>query len=136
MNDFLFYIAIFGGGLIIGTMLILLKKNLLKRHPSNFINEATIRECLTHVQEDYLPFNDIFRTIYGFNKTQPSAAELENTFQLFSYLVREKGLTPIFGPEMKPSGRTIHEDLEYIHEKLKDERYEAYSYGVWLSLAD
>ncbi|NVK04417.1 MAG: hypothetical protein HWD92_06315 [Flavobacteriia bacterium] len=136
MDDFLLYITISLFGLIFGWMITFLRKNLQKEHSSNFINQSTIDECLAHVEEDYLPFNDVYRAIYGYDKTQPSKTEIENTFQLFSYLVREEGLVPVFGTELKPSGRTVEEDLEYIHKKLMDKKYEDYNYGVWLSLAE
>lgn len=59
MDDFLLYIAISLFGLIFGLMITFLRKNLQKEHPSSFINQSTIDECLAHMEEDYLPFNEV-----------------------------------------------------------------------------
>lgn len=94
-----------------------------------------IDECLGQIEEIVTPFHDVFRSIYGFNKMIPSMHELKQTHALISYLVLNKKVLVIFGPEMQPSAYSNKDDLKRIGKIILIEEYEKYSYGIWLDLA-
>lgn len=95
-----------------------------------------VEDCLGHIEEDFMPFHDVFRSIYGFNKLKPNPAELTETLELITFLVNEKNVIPIFGPEMKPSGNSTKSDLNQIKEIIRNEEYENYDYGIWFDSVD
>lgn len=122
------------GALFMGGITPLLKT--LRPKPSfAWENAKAIEECLNHVNVDYLPFHDVYRSIYGFKNATPSSEEIENTFKLFSFLVKEKGLVPILGPEMKTSNKDVEDVLHSIEEVIKSLDYEYYNYGIWLDMS-
>lgn len=122
------------GALFKGGITSLLKS--LRPKPSfAWDNAKAIEECLTHVNEDYLPFHDVYRSIHGFKNATPSSEEIENTFKLFSFLVKEKGLVPILGPEMKTSNKDVEDVLHSIEEVIKSLDYEYYNYWIWLDMS-
>jgi hypothetical protein len=95
-----------------------------------------IEDCLSHIEEDFLPFNDVYRSIYGISKEKPSLIELQNTFELISFLLNEKNVVTIYGPEMKPSGKSTKFDLQTIQEIISNNEYQDYHYGIWFDSLD
>ena len=102
----------------------------------NWNKSEIIENCLNHIEEDYLSFHDVFRNIYGFNKLKPNYTELKVTIELITFLVNERNVIPIFGPEMKPSGNSTKSDLNKIQDVIRNEDYENYDYGIWFDSID
>jgi hypothetical protein len=95
-----------------------------------------IDECLSHIEEDFMPLNDVFRSIYGFNIQEINHEQLKNTLELISFLLKNKDVITVFGPEMKPSGNSINTDIERIEKTLEAKDYDDYNYGIWFDLAE
>lgn len=91
----------------------------------------SIEECLNHMNVDWIPFNDIYRSIFGFSNEEPTQSELEETIQLIELLLREYNVICLKGPEMKPLGDNTEDVIEKIRKMIRTEPYESYYYGLW-----
>lgn len=94
-----------------------------------------IDECLSQIETDFMPFHDAFRSIYGFNILKPNNRQLHNTFELISFLMKDKDIIAVFGPEMKPSGNSNEIDLERIKKTFENQPYDNNNYVIWFDFA-
>lgn len=83
-----------------------------------------------------MPFHDVFRSIYGIDTTEPSKDQLTTTCELISFLFIAKGVVAVFGPEMKPSGNTLEQDLSQIKTQIETQPYTDYNYGIRLDFKE
>lgn len=86
-------------------------------------------ECLSQIETDFLPFHDIFRSLYGFNCSMPDQQQFDNTLALFQTLVNKHNFKIARGLENYIS---LNEAIGSIREAYENKQYEAISYGIWI----
>jgi hypothetical protein len=93
--------------------------------------ESAINECLNHIKVDYLPLHDIFRALYGFEKLTPNKNEFEDVLRIVEYLLKEKNVVSLEGPNMMSTSKTIPELIDYLTTKRDHNEYDEINYGIW-----
>ena len=99
-------------------------------------NLKVIDDCISQIETDFMPLHDVFRSLYGSNFRVPDQTQLNDTFELISFLLLNKSVITVFGPEMKPSGNTCEIDLKIIKETINSKPYEEYNYGIWFDFEE
>ena len=61
-----------------------------------------------------MPFNDIYRSLFGFTREEPTQVELKATLWLTELLLRDYGIICLKGPEMIPLGKGIDDTIREI----------------------
>jgi hypothetical protein len=80
---------------------------------------------------DYMPLHDIFRSLYGFNKLNPTQDEFDGTLELMRILLGENNIVCLVGPDMIPTEKSIPELISFLQTKFADQKYEEINYGIW-----
>lgn len=95
------------------------------------ITSESIEDCLSQMEIDWMPFHDIYRSLFGFAKEEPNQVELEMTLRLTELLLKDYGVICLKGPEMTPFGEGIDNTIRKIRRITELEPYSSYNYGLW-----
>ena len=89
-----------------------------------------LNECLDHISIDFLPLHDIYRTLFGFNRSTPTEQEISQVLEMIKQLL-EKNIVCLEGSQMKPTNKSVTEVLDFIKFKWETGKYEEINYGLW-----
>jgi hypothetical protein len=100
--------------------------------PSKF--ENAYRECLNQVNIDFMPFHDIYRTIFGYDKLYPTEIEFYETIELFELLISrdEIFVSNEIGIDFK--NKAADDIISFLTLKWKNGGYDEFSFSVWLDV--
>ena len=93
--------------------------------------KKALNDCLSHIEIDYLPLNDVYRSISGFNNSTPTEMEFKKTLELVKLLLTQNDVVCVEGPEMRPTCKSIPELLDFLYAKWNNQEYDDINYGFW-----
>jgi|WetSurMetagenome_2_1015567.scaffolds.fasta_scaffold388774_1 hypothetical protein len=99
--------------------------------PNRF--EAAIIDCLNHIDVDYMPLHDVFRSIAGFDKLVPSNNDFMDTLDLIQILLEEKNVICLEGSSMTPTKKSTSELITFLRSKWDLNGYNEIDYGIWFN---
>jgi hypothetical protein len=88
------------------------------------------KECIEHMDIDYMPLNDIVRAVSGFYH-RPTEDEFLTALTYLIRLIEKHHLKVIEGPEMKVTEKKIEDLLDWIKQKWYLGQFDDINYGIW-----
>lgn len=96
--------------------------------------ENAYEECLSQVNLDFMPFHDIYRSLFGYDKSYPTEMEFYETTELFALLLSRDDIVISKEMGMDFMDKTTDEIISFLTSKWKDGSYNEISYSVWLNV--
>jgi hypothetical protein len=93
--------------------------------------DKKLQLCLDHINIDFLPLNDIFRTLFGFDKLIPTVYDVPEILNIINALLTEYDIVCLEGPQMEPTKKSISDLLTYIKSMCESGQYNEINYGIW-----
>ena len=94
--------------------------------------ENEIRDCLNHLNVDFMPLHDIYRTIFGFEKLIPTEDEFSQTIELVRILLKNEDVFCTNEIGMNLKDKSVSEIISFLNDKWKEGKYDEINYGFWL----
>ena len=94
-------------------------------------------EFLLDVGIDYVPLNDIVRSIIGMEKLRrPTEEEFVRALDFIAYLFKKYGehLKCLEGPDMHQRIEPLEELIAWLKEQFDAGKYTEIHYGIWFEL--
>lgn len=102
-------------------------------HEVNDIDKAH-RQILEDLNEDFLPFHDIYRTLYGFDRLIPTPEQFHSTIKLFNKIIDDKNVVCLEGPSLTPTAKSQKELSRHLNEQFENGKYDHINYAFWIDL--
>jgi hypothetical protein len=90
-----------------------------------------INECMNHMEVDYLPLHDIFRSFYGFWEREPDKTEFSTVLEAVNELLTNRNVICLIGKDMVLYSKPTSELLDYLRTEFAKGNYQGINYGVW-----
>jgi hypothetical protein len=90
-----------------------------------------LNECMRHLEVDYLPLHDIFRSLFGMWKDEPDKSEFATVLKAVDELLTSRNVVCLIGKDMVLFSRPTSELLDYLRTEFDKGNYQDINYGVW-----
>jgi hypothetical protein len=89
-----------------------------------------LKECQDHINIDFLPLHDVYRTIFGFNRSAPTEKEIPIVLDMISSLLSSNVIC-LEGPKMLPTEKSVSDLVSYIKNIWTTGNWDEINYGIW-----
>jgi hypothetical protein len=89
-----------------------------------------LKLCLEHINIDFLPLHDLYRTIFGFDRLTPSEQEIPVVLDMVIALL-SNNIICLEGPKMVPTDKCVSDLLTHIKSMWTMGKYDEINYGIW-----
>ena len=96
--------------------------------------QAEIEECINHMQIDFAPLHDIFRTITNNFSDNPKTREFIKTLEVLDILLTKNSVYCLEGPKMILTKKSKNELLHHLEQEYLNGRYEEINYAFWFGI--
>ena len=86
--------------------------------------------CLSHLKIDFLPFHDVFRSLYGNDQLIPNLHQFDEAINLFQNLVKGYNLKVLLSLKKEI---TVDEAVAILRNSYINGKYETVNYSIWIS---